>query len=293
MNLTLVRANGKKTNDETVRSQVDYIVKRGLTGARGKGWELTQVNNLPPRQENDLWVFTYNLTFEKTSGQKGIIDKQWEEIKKVICETGAGTKFGPYPWKVTETDLPAPIPPKPEISTPPISDSISVEEDTPAEDIEDTPKTIDKLAKPAKKPITMRKLRRLLARSRPQEFVEAMMGSMSWDKLMLTFANVCVSKSGQTQKKPHKKIWINRSRIFHRTMDESILAKVKGNIFKIRRRDIYECKCKRRFHIDPANDKNISWDLDQCEFVVTCPGCKRKEDLKAGLIAFKKLESQG
>ena len=38
-NVKLERSNGKRTNQQTVRKQVDYIIGRALGGNRGKTWE--------------------------------------------------------------------------------------------------------------------------------------------------------------------------------------------------------------------------------------------------------------
>lgn len=100
--LTLRRRLGKKTGDEKIQAQVDYIIGRGLKGARGSGWEVQQRRH-PPRRNGDWWEFRYDLTFDKTKGRGRGTEteyRQWEAIKAMIIQTGAGTKFGEYPWEV-------------------------------------------------------------------------------------------------------------------------------------------------------------------------------------------------
>jgi hypothetical protein len=316
MQLTLVRANGKKTNDDTIRQQVEYIVKRGLDSTRGKAWKCQFAEGKPPHQKEGLWVFTYVLTFEKVDGYRGDSDKRFDEIKEMIAQTGAGTKFGEYPWKLdnsaTPVPAPAPVgvtivePPTIKATASPIITSTKVvekpvpvepEEEDEDEDVDDTPvkAALTGTAAPVKpqKPLTPKKLRKILARSSVRDVVLTLFDSVSWDRLMLEMANLAHGRSaGMPRKSAKAKMWISRGRVFHRAMDEQILSKVKGGIFKITRRDIYECKCKKRFVVDPAREKNIKFDIGQCEYVVTCPHCGKQEDVKKAREVFKKLESK-
>jgi energy-coupling factor transporter ATP-binding protein EcfA2 len=100
--ITLQRANGQKTNDDTIREQVDYIVSRGLAGERGKTWDV-EISRKPPYQADDLkWVFTFVCEFTKCRGKKGddVEGRQWDEIEAMIEQTGTGTRYGKYPWVV-------------------------------------------------------------------------------------------------------------------------------------------------------------------------------------------------
>ena len=123
-------------------------------------------------------------------------------------------------------------------------------------------------------------MKKLLVERPTQEIANAILDTVPWDKLMLALANVCCFNANQAKIKKQKKGWVARSRVLHRAMDEIYLQKSHGSPFKITRRDIYTCKCKKRFVVDPSTEKNIAWSLDQCEFVVTCPYCSKKEDLK-------------
>lgn len=131
--VTLERANGKRTGDETVTKQIDYLVRRALAGSRGTGWQMTGSNKAtaPLQRPNGLWLFRYRLLFEKVSGRKdGDVEyKQWEAIQAMLSTAGAGTKFGPYPWRImtnghaTQTGI-EPTAPDPSEDSPPIEGEI-------------------------------------------------------------------------------------------------------------------------------------------------------------------------
>ena len=142
------------------------------------------------------------------------------------------------------------------------------------------------------KPITRRKLKKLLALCSPQDLAQVMLENVCWDRLMLAFSNIAWFKAQGFKKKAQKRAWVGKGRVFHRAMDEHILSRAKGGAFKISRRDVYECKCKKRFAVDAATNKNIAWDLSQCEYVVTCPHCGKQEDVRKAQAIFKKLESE-
>lgn len=121
--LTLRRRLGKKTGDDKIQAQVDYILQRGLKGARGNGWEVQQRRH-PPRQNGGLWEFRYDLTFEKTKGRGRGTDteyRQWEQIKAMMIQTGQNAKFGEYPWEVLS---PQGTPAVSTVAPPPADDGI-------------------------------------------------------------------------------------------------------------------------------------------------------------------------
>lgn len=129
---------------------------------------------------------------------------------------------------------------------------------------------------------------KLLVDRRPEEIAEAVLSSISWDRLLLAFANVAWNQGQKQPEKKLKKAWMGRGRIFHRAMDETYLKKSKGSIFKITRKDVYLCTCKKRFIVDAVADKNIAYDSTQCEFIVTCPGCGKQEDVKKARLFLEK-----
>ncbi len=115
--LTLRRRMGKRTNDDKIEAQIDYIVTRGLHGSRGKGWDVTRRQHPPVRSKDGIWwVFRCDLAFEKNGGRGKGTDteyRQWENIKAMIIQTGHAAKFGEYPWEVFTPDsrTPLPVPP--------------------------------------------------------------------------------------------------------------------------------------------------------------------------------------
>jgi hypothetical protein len=101
--LLLQRVLSKRSGDAKIKSQVDYILRRGMTGNRGKTWE-ARPHRLPPiQQDSGNWVFKYRIDFEKKRGQHGTDAeyKQWEEIKAIIQQTGVIQRFQPFPWTIS------------------------------------------------------------------------------------------------------------------------------------------------------------------------------------------------
>jgi hypothetical protein len=100
--LILRRLVGKKVSDEKIEAQIEYIIGRGLKGARGNGWRVERIRH-PARRREDKWEFRYDLTFDKVNGRGKGTDteyRQWEAIKAMIIQSGNNTKFGEYPWTV-------------------------------------------------------------------------------------------------------------------------------------------------------------------------------------------------
>lgn len=107
--VTLQRRNGKRTSDEKIEKQIEHILGRGLGGERGRSWEVTSRVRHTPYRDGSLVVYKFDVSFKKTRGQKGgeAEYRQWEEIKAMLMQTGAGTKYAPYPWEVLENGAPA------------------------------------------------------------------------------------------------------------------------------------------------------------------------------------------
>jgi hypothetical protein len=127
--LVLQRKVGKRTGDDKIQRQVEYLTERGLAGNRGKNWTVeTTVQR--PIQQDGLWVFTCECIFHKVKGQLGgdAEYKQWEAIKAMIIQSGQNTKFGEYPWTVraesesSDTESNEPTPENPETLADVISD---------------------------------------------------------------------------------------------------------------------------------------------------------------------------
>lgn len=100
--LVFQRVLGKRTSDEKIEAQIQYLLSRGLGGQRGKRWEVKTQKFDPIQNNNGNWLFKYKATFTKISGMKEAAQLQWSEIKKFIIKAGTGTKFQDYPWIVTD-----------------------------------------------------------------------------------------------------------------------------------------------------------------------------------------------
>jgi hypothetical protein len=100
--LYLQRVLSKRSGDEKIQAQIEYILQRGMAGTRGKTWESIPHRMPPIQQESGNWLFKYRVTFEKKRGERGqdAEYKQWEEIKAMLQQTGAITRFQPFPWTV-------------------------------------------------------------------------------------------------------------------------------------------------------------------------------------------------
>jgi hypothetical protein len=315
--IKLSRATGKKTNDETVQEQIDYIVKRGLTSSRGKGWTFTSSKETPFQDAQGLWVFIYNLSFQKPgSTNQEVEGRQWKEIKEMIAETGKSTKFNKYPWVIadeqtlaakpgepfkpvlppTPKQVQPPKPVDPKVEEPEEVDELvpDVEEVKPIKPIAPTKATAKKTAQLSVHQLK-RKLEKLLLRSSSKEILKAMLEIFPWEQVLHSFGSICLQKSHDAQSarkgkwKKTSRGWHGRGRTFFRAMDEKILNRTQGGIFKIYHKDHYECKCGHKFRVDPATCKNYKLDLGQMQYVATCPKCNKQENLQKAKEIFKKL----
>lgn len=101
--VVLERFCGQKTNDKTIKEQVNFIVSRALASNRGQGWECSISKKSEPVQSNLGWTFCYTLSFKKTSGRTSATEKQWEQIYAYIQKAGQAAKFHKYPWIVVDS----------------------------------------------------------------------------------------------------------------------------------------------------------------------------------------------
>lgn len=101
--LLLQRTLSKRTGDDKIHAQIEHILKRGLDAGRGKTWE-HDITHAEPIKQNSGWHFRVKIELRKKSGQRGTEAeyKQWENIKAMIQQAGAATKYQPFPWNVTE-----------------------------------------------------------------------------------------------------------------------------------------------------------------------------------------------
>lgn len=115
-----------------------------------------------------------------------------------------------------------------------------------------------------------------------EDVISAILSGVSWNKLMLSFSNIAHRFSQINKVK--KDDWLGIGRVFHRATDEIYLKEAKGSPFKIDYQDWYLCKCKEKFLVDCKINKNIAFSIEQCEFIVTCPHCGKKEDMRKAKV---------
>jgi len=99
-----VRYISKKTNQQKIEAQVDFLIDRALNSSRGRGWEVTSRKHHEPVKTESGWRFVCDLTLEKTGGRgrQGEVEyKQWEDIKAMFVQSGLAAKFADDPWNVS------------------------------------------------------------------------------------------------------------------------------------------------------------------------------------------------
>lgn len=103
--LYLQRKISKRTSDEKIEEQIDYILKRAFDAGRGRTWTVDK-HRIPAVQKDGFWHFTYELTFQKSSGQQGgeAEYNQWENIKAMIVQSGQAARYTSTnsPWIVVD-----------------------------------------------------------------------------------------------------------------------------------------------------------------------------------------------
>lgn len=117
-------------------------------------------------------------------------------------------------------------------------------------------------------------LKKLLTKYTVNEVVGGLLDVQPWEQLLLTLSNQCIFRANSTKNKKKKRDCYRQARVFHRALDEITLEKKGKIIFKIARRDTYQCqKCKKQFRVDVGKEENAKFDLDKGIVMVTCPGC--------------------
>lgn len=101
--IVLQRKLSKRSGNDKIRSQIEYIVGRGLGGSRGKTWN-AKVNYHEPFVSENQWVFRCEVEIDKISGTRGSEAeyKQWQEIQAMIFQSAKAAKFLDSPWEIIE-----------------------------------------------------------------------------------------------------------------------------------------------------------------------------------------------
>lgn len=98
------RTIGKRTGSEKINKQIDYLLNRALNSSRGKGWVVKHRRLREPVETPQGWEFVCELGLAKETGRGigGEVEyKQWEQIKAMLAQAGAGAKFADCPWVAT------------------------------------------------------------------------------------------------------------------------------------------------------------------------------------------------
>jgi hypothetical protein len=106
--VTLVRTISKRSSQEKIEAQINFILGRALNSNRGSGWDITTRKIQPPVETKTGWKFQCDLTLEKTKGRGrgGETEyKQWEEIKAMLVQSGRNAKFQDSPWVPTFSNV--------------------------------------------------------------------------------------------------------------------------------------------------------------------------------------------
>lgn len=99
--LTFTSDRERKTSDDILRTQLDYIAKRGISGNRGRGWdyELLPIEGILPSTNNSKWRFTCTIRFyRRVDIDPTRFRRQSSEIVEWASAAGHHVKFGPRKW---------------------------------------------------------------------------------------------------------------------------------------------------------------------------------------------------
>lgn len=95
--LTFSRESERRTSDDKLRDQLEFIASRALGGNRGRGWGY-EIG--PVAAEMSLnWTFTAWIRFYRKSPiDPNRESTQREEIYQWAAAAGHNARFGPHPW---------------------------------------------------------------------------------------------------------------------------------------------------------------------------------------------------
>jgi hypothetical protein len=81
---------------QAITKQIDYVVDRALTGARGNGWTSTIVKSEPTPFEHGKRTIQRIIRLDKKSGNKTKEPEQWAEIYKFLCQAAKTPRGGKW-----------------------------------------------------------------------------------------------------------------------------------------------------------------------------------------------------
>lgn len=108
ISFTLLRRNSQRTNDDTVRKQVDELLQGTLSGDR-KMWEVHECQKHAPQHDGEWWNFRFTVTLVRRKGRKEItalsLSSEKRNLMEVLAQKCSSTKFGKYPWEIKDTNI--------------------------------------------------------------------------------------------------------------------------------------------------------------------------------------------
>lgn len=118
--LTFTRESERRTSDEKLRDQLDFIALRALAGSRGRGWAY-QIGPIGASQPfGTSWLFSAWIRFYRTREIDAAKEhEQRLEIYSWAAATGHNARFANHPWiaeGVKEKEVEKEIEKQPEIT---------------------------------------------------------------------------------------------------------------------------------------------------------------------------------
>lgn len=98
--VTLIR---EFTQNRSQEKAIAFITRRVLSSRAS--WEITSTEFDEPIEKDFKYIYRVRLTFRKTSGQQGTIQKDWQSILEALEKVGKNAKFRPCVWRVEDSGI--------------------------------------------------------------------------------------------------------------------------------------------------------------------------------------------
>ena len=98
--INLERKNTKRIGDDTIQTQLDYLIGRTVAGNRSQ-WVCEESTINEPERTGEDWTYDVLLSFERT--KTVAIDRlntELEGMLKYLNAAGTGSKFKNFPWTI-------------------------------------------------------------------------------------------------------------------------------------------------------------------------------------------------
>lgn len=98
--INLERKNTKRFGNETIQTQLDYLIGRAVAGNRSQ-WKCEESTINEPERTGSTWTYDVLLSFER---QKSVapdrLNNELDGILKFLNSAGSGSKFKNFPWTI-------------------------------------------------------------------------------------------------------------------------------------------------------------------------------------------------